>query len=89
MKLEAILTDPAAVYDKPDDVLNDANLTDDEKCEVLKRWEYDARELQVATEENMPGPEEDLLADILQAKKQIACDHKDANDDQGDHKQGS
>ncbi|MGQ4275730.1 hypothetical protein ACQ5ES_01555 [Pseudidiomarina sp. E22-M8] len=74
MKLEAILQDPSAVYDNPKDVLNDSNLTHDQKKEVLDQWEYDALELQVATAENMPGPEQDYLADILAAKKKLNGD---------------
>ncbi|MDN7124150.1 hypothetical protein [Pseudidiomarina terrestris] len=75
MKFEAILKDPSAVYDKPQDVLDDGNLSRDEKCEILKQWEYDAVELQVATEENMPGPEDSTLDDILAAKQKLLdCD---------------
>ncbi|MFC0445019.1 hypothetical protein ACFOD1_09700 [Pseudidiomarina halophila] len=74
MKLEAILQDPSKAYENPEDVLNDSNLTHDQKKQVLDQWEYDALELQVATEENMPGPEQDYLADILEAKKKLNGD---------------
>jgi len=71
MKLEAILRDPSAVYKHPEDVLNDSALSDSEKSQVLAQWEYDAREMQIATEENMPGPKETPLDDILAARKQL------------------
>ncbi|MDX1706651.1 hypothetical protein [Pseudidiomarina sp.] len=71
MRLQDILTDPSAAYDKPEDVLNDNDLSVSEKRKVLDQWEFDARELQVATEENMPGPEECYLEDILKAKKKL------------------
>lgn len=74
MKLEDILQDPAAVYAKPQDVIGDANLSNEEKCKVLAQWEYDAEELQTATAENMPGPNDSLLDDILVVKKQLNCD---------------
>ena len=73
MKLEDILQDPAEVYDKPQDVVNDSNLSNEEKCKVLAQWEYDAEELQTATAENMPGPDDSLLDDILAAMKQLHC----------------
>ncbi|OZB03826.1 MAG: hypothetical protein B7X54_09115 [Idiomarina sp. 34-48-12] len=71
MRLDAILRDPSAVYDKPDDILSDSNLNDDEKLEVLEQWEFDARELQVAADENMPGQQETPLDEILAAKKKL------------------
>ncbi|RWU11637.1 hypothetical protein EGC76_05075 [Pseudidiomarina gelatinasegens] len=71
MNLDAILRDPSAAYEKPDDILNDSNLSYDEKLEVLEQWEYDALELQVATDENMPGAKEVPLDDILAAKKKL------------------
>ncbi|WP_417658939.1 hypothetical protein [Pseudidiomarina sp.] len=71
MNLDAILRDPSAAYKKPDDILNDSNLSYDEKLEVLEQWEYDALELQVATDENMPGAKETPLDEILAAKKKL------------------
>lgn len=71
MNLEAILKDPSAAYNKPEDILNDNSLSHDEKSKVLDQWEYDALELQVATEENMPGAKEVPLENILAAKKKL------------------
>ncbi|RUO55530.1 hypothetical protein [Pseudidiomarina homiensis] len=73
MKLEDILQDPAEVYKKPQDVLADSDLTDAEKCKVLAQWKYDAEELQTATSENMPGPDDSLLDDILAVRKKLNC----------------
>ena len=73
MKLEDILQDPAEVYNKPQEVLADGNLSDEEKCKVLAQWKYDAEELQTATAENMPGPDDSLLDDILDARKKLNC----------------
>lgn len=71
MRLDAILRDPSAVYKRPDDIVQDSNLNDDEKLEVLEQWEFDARELQVASDENMPGQQEAPLDEILAAKKKL------------------
>ncbi|AXS39919.1 hypothetical protein [Breoghania sp. L-A4] len=38
-----------------------------QRIEILRRWEYDASEDSVATEEGMPGGDDDLTARILQA----------------------
>lgn len=71
MKLDAILRDPSAAYQKPDDILNDSALNDKEKLQVLEQWEYDALELQVATDENMPGTIDVPLDEILAAKQKL------------------
>lgn len=73
MKLEDILQDPAEVYANPQELLDDSSLTEEEKCKVLKQWAYDAEELQTATAENMPGPDDSMLDDILAAKKKLNC----------------
>jgi len=53
-KFEQALLDPTSVYALPMDVVKDNSLTRDQKIQILHRWEYDAHELQVAEEENMP-----------------------------------
>jgi hypothetical protein len=49
--LQKALLDPTMVYTNPTEVLDDTELTRDQKIEVLRRWEYDAHELEVAEEE--------------------------------------
>jgi len=61
MSIDKALTNPADVYNEPNQVLQDASLTREQKMEVLKCWEYDARELEVAEEENMAGGAPSLL----------------------------
>ena len=39
------------VFEDPQDVVATDELTRDQKIEILHRWEYDARELEVAEEE--------------------------------------
>ncbi|TAK80412.1 MAG: hypothetical protein EPO20_28990 [Betaproteobacteria bacterium] len=67
MNLEQALVDPASVFATPEDVAAHAGLTREQKIEILKLWEYDACEAEVATEEGMPGGDGDLLRRILLA----------------------
>jgi hypothetical protein len=77
--LEAALRDPAAVFAAPEDVAAHAGLTLEQKIEILRLWEYDAAEAEVATEEGMPGGNGELLRRILLALEGLgagsdACD---------------
>lgn len=59
--------DPSTVYNKPEDVLGDDTISRGDKIEILRVWEYDAREIMVAEEENMPSANSILLDEILAA----------------------
>lgn len=64
--------DPAARFGTPWDLVRDPKLTLDEKRRLLDEWEDDARELLVASEEGMTGPQKSVaLADILEAKASL------------------
>ena len=56
LDVEKALLDPRAVFKRPEDVITASGLTREQKIEVLRRWEYDAREIQVADEEGMTAP---------------------------------
>ena len=45
------MLDPTMVFEDPKDVVANVELTRDQKIEILRRWEYDARQLEVAEEE--------------------------------------
>jgi len=64
-------SNPARVFTFPHQVTEERNLTHKEKVEILKSWEYDARELQVATEENMLGSNAELLDNILRELEKL------------------
>lgn len=72
--IEKALLDPSSVFSVPQDVLSAEGLTREQKIEILKRWEYDARELEVATEENMPGSNSSCLQDIINALDELGYD---------------
>ena len=66
--VEEAKKDPSAAFEDPMDVVRAEGLTIDEKREILRVWEEDARELQVASEEAMTGGEPDRLREVLRAK---------------------
>lgn len=62
-----MLLDPARAFAGPEDVLGHEELTRQQKIRVLKIWEHDAAEAEVATEEGMPGSNGSLLRRIMLA----------------------
>ena len=65
--LEQALLDPAAVFSAPEAVPKCSDLTREQKIEILRRWEYDARAMEFAEEENVGGSGQtsDLLSRVL------------------------
>lgn len=59
------LLDPASVFPNPMTVVADDSLSVERKIEILKHWEYDALEVQVAEEEGFPAREPDSLLDTI------------------------
>jgi len=79
--IEKALFNPTSVFKSPQEVISIKELSREQKIKILRQWEYDARELQVAEEENMLGPEtEDLLYQILIALHRLgtAADQEDS-----------
>jgi hypothetical protein len=58
---------PASVFKYPMVVVATDSLTAPQKLEVLKRWEADARHLELAAEESMFGGEPSQLGDVRAA----------------------
>ena len=52
--IEKAMTSPTSVFDHPDEVVS-LDLPMPQKIEILLRWQFDARALQRATDENMSG----------------------------------
>jgi hypothetical protein len=65
--IDKALLDPTSVFKTPEDVLKVKDLTREQKIEILRRWEYDARELQVADDESMTGGSNNLLERVLES----------------------
>lgn len=66
-ELDDAITSPVSVFDFPLEVVACMGLSRDQKIEILKRWELDARALQRATDENMSGGEAPLLDEVNRA----------------------
>ena len=77
--IDKAMLDPVSVFASPDDVLSEQSLDREQKIKILRRWEYDARELEVAEEENMGGGPPGILDEVLHAlhrlNAEIDTDH--------------
>jgi len=69
------LLDPSTVFHKPDEIVENNELSREQKIEILRRWEYDVRELQVADEESMtaPRPERVTLDAVIEALRAVGA----------------
>src|SRR4029077_20857187 len=67
MDFEKAKLNPAAVFKGPEEVVSSQELVREQKIEILRRWEQDARLMEVADEESMPGPQLKLLQPIRDA----------------------
>lgn len=65
IQLKKAMLDPASIFAHPEDVLIDTRLSEEQKIETLRRWEYNVSEEAVALEEGMPGHETGLLRRVL------------------------
>jgi hypothetical protein len=71
--VEKALLDPGLVFKTPQELLANNELSREQKIEILRRWEYDVRQLQVAAEESMEGPQPVTLEAVLQALRAIGA----------------
>jgi len=65
--MKLAMQNPSRVFSGPEEVVGHADLLREEKIAILRRWEYDARDMEVADEEGMRQSdcEENLLRRIL------------------------
>jgi hypothetical protein len=71
--IDKALVDPALVFKAPEEVVADNELSREQKMKILRRWEYDVRELQVAEEEGMEGPQSVTLDEVLGALRALGA----------------
>ena len=76
MDMKKAKKNPAAFFDHPKEILHNTALSHEHKVIILKAWEYDARELEVAEEENMVGDTPSLLYDVLEALRLLHSESK-------------
>ncbi len=66
--VKSAMLDPTMVFEDPLDVVANDELTRDQKIEILRRWEYDARQLEIAEEEaGMAVRRPEMFDRVLQA----------------------
>ena len=80
---KAKLEQPANHYKSPDEITNDADLSEEEKRQALNTWEQDARQMMTASNEGMAGEDEGLdkgdsprLGEVVRAKAKIGAKPK-------------
>jgi len=73
MKFEDVLQDPPATFAAPSQIVNSSDFTKQQKIELLRRWEYDAEQLQAAEGEGMASNrnEAEMLGKVLEALKSL------------------
>jgi len=72
--VEKAKLDPTSVFAHPHDVLMNDSLSRDQKIDILRRWAYDAREIEVADDENMGGARlGDTLDEVLKCLNQLGA----------------
>ena len=71
--LEQALLDPASVFDCPEDVVTRGDIAEEIRIEILRRWEYDAKEIEVSEEEGMTDGHDSLLDRILRALHKLGA----------------
>lgn len=71
MNIDKVVLDPSSVFTCPEDVFADKSLNKDQKIKILRVWEYDARELEVAEEENMGGGPPNMLDEVLKVLNRL------------------
>lgn len=68
------LLDPTSVFAHPKDVLSCQELKREQKIDILRRWAYDAKELETASDESMTAVHGfDHLEEVLKALHQLGA----------------
>jgi len=73
-------SNPAAVFNKPDDIVKNRELTANQKKKALQEWELDTRLTSVAAEEGMTKDDDKMLDT---PKKNPLPEIKKAQEDMG------
>lgn len=77
-EIAAAITDPEQIYKTPEDVLEDASLSQSEKEKILESWKLNQNALLEAESENMSENSKfetadaaDVMQDIFKAKEKL------------------
>lgn len=74
---------PAQIFELPMEIVNTDSLTVKQKLKVLKRWEADAHDLQVASDESMTGGEQSRFDEVRKAIHAL-CDREGIDENGSD-----
>jgi hypothetical protein len=89
-RFQQAMGDVSKLFDRPGLILADREFSADQKRKLLKQWEYDLRELQVAADESMTGPKmeqnDEILREVRACLGKLGDDH--APERSASHKQG-
>ena len=80
---DAALRDPAKCFKEPAEVVKALDLTLEQRIEILRRWESDARLLMIASEENMQGGERPRLQAVHDCLRELGVDPHDLSKETG------
>jgi len=69
--VDKALDHPSEIFTSPEEVLECTEISADNKAAILSRWAYDVREVAVAEEEGMLGPDTALMRRINLALDQL------------------
>lgn len=69
--MDLVIKNPAVHFSMPSDVVEHQQYSDGEKVEILRAWELDAHQRQVAADESMDGGIEPDLHDVLAALRRM------------------
>jgi hypothetical protein len=78
-----IRTTPQKIFDLPMEVVETESMTPKQKLKVLKRWEADAHDLEVATDESMNGGEQSRLSEVRRAIDEL-CERENIDENSTD-----
>ena len=70
------MLDPTMVFKEPKDVVASNELTRNQKIEILRRWKYDAQQLEVAEDEaGMAVRRPEMFDRVVQALRMLDLKH--------------
>jgi hypothetical protein len=65
--IDRVMLKPAAIFQPPTEVVGHPDLSREQQIEILRRWAYNARAMEVSEEENMASPYPSGLQPIMKA----------------------
>lgn len=66
-----LTSNPATYFSSPMDIVDSEQLQASAKLVALKQWEFEVRQLEVATEENMNAVAKTTLQDVHEAMRAL------------------